>query len=200
MVSASPVIIIIGVVIIAIAALFLLKSGGLGGGNVNDVPTSQTQLAQKVTDVFPSASTQGLLGFVEGKAEVSDSVNDIKANIVSGNLTTENAIRKVANESNNIVQVATETGGSGTQTKSVLPETSILVATENTKLSVAEAFAPAGEGQFQTIRGTPLSKDALVRTQETFSGTLTTPTGGTRDIRGSEGLFKRLQDNLLKSS
>jgi len=46
------------------------------------------------------------------------------------------------------------------------------------------------------IRNLPLSQRALSRTSTSLIGSFTTPTGGTRDIRGSPELFERLRLNL----
>jgi len=46
------------------------------------------------------------------------------------------------------------------------------------------------------IRGLPLGQNAISRTRQTLVGSFSTPTGGTRIIRGSPGLFERIRSNL----
>ena len=187
---------IIGIALIGLVAvvafIFLLNSGQLGTKTSN-TPTIQDILNQKDLPVNTVQSTLGLVGFDPSKVNADGSIDEIKENIISNNLTTENAIRKLNEDKFDVTQVNTITNA-GTQTKEV--KGIVLAETDTSSLRVLEAFQPAGEGEFLSIRGTPLSKDALVRTEETFSGTLTTTAGGTRDIRGSKALFDRLQSNL----
>lgn len=63
-------------------------------------------------------------------------------------------------------------------------------------LTVSNFFKSLGSGDFTGVRGQPLPSNAIARTQDTFSGVLSTPTGGTRTIRGSAALFQRLNNNL----
>lgn len=182
---------LIGLVAV-VAFVFLLQSGRLGG-KVSNTPTLEDILKQKDLPVGTVQSTLGLVGFDPKRVTQDATVDEIKENILSNNLTTENAIRKLNEDKFDVTQINTITNA-GTQTKEV--RGIILADTDTSQLRVLEAFQPVGEGQFLSIRGTPLSKDALVRTQETFSGTLTTEAGGTRDIRGSKELFDRLQSNL----
>ena len=59
-------------------------------------------------------------------------------------------------------------------------------------LSVNQVFNPLGSGRdVLSIRGTPLAANALSRRQVTYSGVLTT-SRGSRNIRGSQRLFQRL--------
>jgi hypothetical protein len=184
--------------VVAVLALPLLAKASATGGKVNDVPTVNDALSQLDLGVNPSISTQGLLGFSEGSTNSGSSVEDIKANILSNNLTSEESIRKLVNEELNKTQISTISGGKGTQTTELKGVQ--LFADENSELRVLEAFAPAGEGEFLSVRGTPLAENAVARTEETFSGVLTTADGGTREIRGSKALFDRLQQNLQASS
>ena len=184
--------------VVAVIAVPFLGKAVATKGKVNDVPTVNDALSQLDLGVNPSISTQGLLGFQEGASNVDSSVEDIKANILSNNLTSEESIRKLVNEELNKTQISTISGGKGTQTTELKGVQ--LFSDENSELRVLEAFAPAGEGEFLSIRGTPLAENAVSRTEETFSGVLTTKTGGTREIRGSKALFDRLQQNLQASS
>jgi len=47
-----------------------------------------------------------------------------------------------------------------------------------------------------SIRGTPIAGTAISLTRPTLIGSFSTPTGGTRIIRGSPALFQRLKSNL----
>jgi len=47
-----------------------------------------------------------------------------------------------------------------------------------------------------SIRGTPIASTAVSLTRPTLIGSFSTPTGGTRIIRGSSGLFQRIKSNL----
>jgi hypothetical protein len=186
------------ILVIAVIGLPMILKASATQGKVNDVPTVNDALSQLDLGVNPSISTQGLLGFAEGQTNANSSVEDIKANILSNNLTSEESIRKLVNDELNKTQVSTISGGKGTQTTELKGVT--LFADENSELKVLQAFAPAGEGEFLSIRGTPLAENAVSRTEETFSGVITTKDGGTREIRGSKALFDRLQQNLQKSS
>jgi hypothetical protein len=67
-------------------------------------------------------------------------------------------------------------------------------------LIVTAAFEPLGkETSATSVRGTPLAQTAIARTQPTLGGILETEAGGSRAIRGSPELFKRLEANLLAS-
>lgn len=198
MVSTIGIIIGIVALIVLVFVVLAFAPAIVTGGKINTVPTAEQLLSQKDLALNPSVSTQGLLGFNEGKVTVDSGIEEIKSNLITNNLTSEDAVRKLLEAEQNKVQVATDTGGSGTQTKEV--EGTLLAKTTDSELRVAEAFAPAGEGQFLSIRGTPLAESSLVRTEETFGGTLTTEQGGTREIRGSKELFERLQQNLLSNS
>lgn len=196
MVNAGLIALGLVLLVVAVIGLPVMLKAINTKGSVNDVPTVNDALSQLDLGVNPSISTQGLLGFAEGQTNANSSVSDIKANILSNNLTSEESLRKLVNEELNKTQVSTISGGKGTQTTELKGVT--LFADENSELKVLEAFAPAGEGEFLSIRGTPLAENAVARTEETFSGTLTTTDGGTREIRGSKALFDRLQANLSK--
>ena len=185
---------LIGLVAV-VAVIFLLNSGRLTG-KVSNTPTLNDLLKQKDLPVSTVQSTLGLVGFDPKRVTSDASVDEIKENILSNNLTTEQAIRKLNEDQFLKTQVDTITSA-GTQTKEV--RGIVLASTDTSELRVLEAFKPAGEGEFLTIRGTPLAETAKVRTEETFSGVLTTEAGGTREIRGTKALFDRIQANLNQS-
>jgi len=54
---------------------------------------------------------------------------------------------------------------------------------------------PVGGGPVG-IRGLPLGANAITTKRQTLVGSFSTPTGGTRIIRGSAGLFERIRSNL----
>lgn len=178
-----------------VVAVFLLGNRGLVG-KTSFVPDLNEAISQIDATVKTVLSTNGLRGFDPSKVTSDNSSEEIRNNILSKNLTSEEAIRKLLQEELNKIQISTDTGGAGTQVKDI--KGVLLAQTPTSSLRVIEAFAPSGSGKFLTVRGTPLAENAIARTQETFSGVLTTTAGGTRTIRGSKALFDRLQANLQK--
>lgn len=178
-----------------VVALFLLGNRGLVGKN-SFVPDLNDAISQVDATVRTVLSTNGLRGFDPSKVTSDNSSEEIKNNILSKNLTSEEAIRKLLQEELNKIQISTDTGGAGTQVKDI--KGVLLAQTPTSSLRVIEAFVPSGSGKFLSVRGTPLAENAIARTQETFSGVLTTKAGGTRTIQGSKALFDRLQANLQK--
>lgn len=69
-----------------------------------------------------------------------------------------------------------------------------IFSTARGTLSITDAFERITSGL--SIRGTPLAPTAISRNEPTFGGFIETPTGGKREIRGSEALFQRLAQNL----
>jgi len=187
------------IMIVAVIALVAVAFVVISNRNVkdNNVPTINDALKQVSLPVFTSTSTQGLVGFTEFKATGESSADEIKNNIASGNLVTENAIRQLNDDVKDVVQINTFTDG-GVQTK----ETGgiLLAKTPTSSLIVTQAFAPQGDDpNLAGVRGSVLPAGAISRTEETFEGILTTEAGGTRKISGSKALFERLQTNLLNS-
>ena len=180
--------------VVVVAGIFLFNK--FNGNKTSNTPTLEDVLNQTDLPVNAVTSTQGLLGFDPKVVNRDAELDQIKENILSNNLATEEAIRKLNADLLNKTQINTITDA-GTQTKEV--RGIVLASSPTSELRVLEAFAPVGEGEFLSIRGTPLAENAIARTQETFSGTLTSEAGGTRDIRGSKALFDRLQSNLEKS-
>lgn len=79
----------------------------------------------------------------------------------------------------------TQTGASLTRSKGA-----------SSRIGTAKERAAAGLDRAKSIRGTPLARSAISRTQRTYSGVITTKTGGERKIAGSKALFERLKQNL----
>jgi len=52
------------------------------------------------------------------------------------------------------------------------------------------------ETQGLSLRGTPIAPRAISLTRPTLIGSFTTPTGGTRSVRGTPALFARIRSNL----
>jgi hypothetical protein len=183
---------IIGIVAIAVVVLVVLFL--IGNRPTSNVPVIDDAIAQTAVPILTSVSTQGLVGFDENKATINSTVDEIKNNLATGNLVDENAIRSLDEQVKDTVQVNTLTDG-GVQTREVGGLT--LVKTGDSELRILDAFDPVGEGDFIGISGKPLGANAIARTQETFTGEITTASRGTRTIRGSKALFERLQQNLL---
>ena len=187
------------IMIVAVIAVVAIAFVVLQNRNkkVNNVPTINDTLSQVSLPVFTSTSTQGLVGFNENKATGESTADEIKNNIASGNLVTENAIRQLNEDVLDVVQINTFTGG-GVQTKST--GGILLAKTPTASLIVTEAFDPQGtDTDLAGVRGKILPAGAISRTEQTFEGVLTTEAGGTRKISGSKALFDRLQTNLLNS-
>jgi hypothetical protein len=186
-------IIIVAVIVLVAIAFIVLQ----GRGKDNNVPDINDALKQISLPVFTSTSTQGNIGFTENKATSLSTPDEIKNNIASGNLVTENAIRQLNDDVKDVVQINTLTDG-GVQTR----ETGgiLLAKTPTSELIVTQAFAPQGDDpNLAGVRGTTLPTGAISRTEESFEGILTTEAGGTRKISGSKELFERLQNNLLNA-
>lgn len=73
------------------------------------------------------------------------------------------------------------------------------IVTPRGSLNVLNIFNPEEVARAGvSIRGTPISPNAISLRQPTYGGVLTTSAGGTRNIRGSEALFQRLAANLSR--
>lgn len=195
--------------IIALGALGLLaiviaKSQNVFASKSNDLPTLKELLDQQEINL---GTTQGIIGaqnLPEGKSLTASTV---KANIVTGNLFTEDALRKLIASENNVQSSATITSA-GTEVttkrnKSLDISTSKsleLFRSDTSSLVLHDSFNPIGDSEVLGVQNKLIGKNFIGRKQEFFSGTLTTKAGGTRNIIGSEALFKRLQENLNKSS
>jgi len=183
------------IILIGAVAFFVIRNAS-ASNVINDIPTIKGFNDQKNSDVSPNANHVGAIGLPEGKAVGTDN-NQTKANIVAGKIFTEDALRKLMNDSLNQHQVTTQTT-SGAQTKTI--KGLIAFKDKDSELRVTDAFVPIGKEKVIGVRGRFVPKAAVARHSPTYRAVLTTKTGGTREILASESAIKRLQSNLERSS
>lgn len=170
----------------------------------NDVPTLSDFANQQETVLGTTQTGIGAVNLPEGKA---NSPSEVLSNVVTGNLFTEDDLRNLINsELGKREQVTVTPAGSEVSTTRTTirdldistPKSLELFRNDTSSLIVHDSFNPIGDAELIGIRNKFISKNAKARTEPTFSGTITTKAGGTRNILGSEALFKRLQDNLSR--
>lgn len=193
-------ILIIGAVGLLALAFFAMKSRA----KVNDVPTLSEFTSQQETDLGVTQTGIGAINLPEGKAQQP---SEVLGNIVTGNLFNEDDLRNLVNSELGKREQATITpaGTEVTTTRTTIrdldistPKSLELFRDDTSSLIVHDAFKPIGDAEVIGVRNKFISQQAKARTEPTFSGTITTKTGGTRNILGSQALFDRLQQNLAK--
>jgi len=106
---------------------------------------------------------------------------------LSGNLT---GLQNILDSFNNFVT------GQGNVPKNNAFEPKVINFPSGAILTTSNRFAPVGGASVVGVRGKPLPDNAIARTRETITGSITTSAGGTRLIAGSPALFERLARNL----
>jgi hypothetical protein len=192
---------------LSIGAFFLLatKTSVLGATKQNDVPTFEQFIDQQETDLGTSQTQIGAVNLPEGKATQP---NEVLSNILTGNLINEDSLRSLINSELNKQESVTQ-GSAGAEvatTRTTIrdldistPKSLEVFRDDTSSLIVHDAFKPIGDAEILGVRNKFISENAKARTQPTFSATITTKTGGTRNILGSEALIKRLQQNLASN-
>lgn len=184
---------------------FLFSRGAFGQSKINDLPTLDEFTKQQEVDLGVSQTSIGAVGLPEGKAETQSTV---KSNIVTGNLFSEQALRDLINSQNlNKTETVTQTSsGAEVTTKAIrdleisTPKSLELFRNDTSSLIVHDSFTPIGDASVIGVQAKPISKFAVARNEPTFSATITTKTGGTRNILVSEDALKRIQSNLQNSA
>ena len=184
--------------------LFIAMQKGVFASSGNDVPTLDDLAKQQEIAVGSTVTNVGALGLPEGKSETP---NTVKSNIVTSNLFTEQALRDLVNaelrkkETASLNNGLTEVSTTYDRSQDISTAKSLeLFRSDTSSLIVHAAFNPIGSANVLGVRGKPISQNALARTQETFSATVTTKTGGTRNILVSEEALSRIQSNLANSA
>lgn len=172
--------------------------------NPTDLPNLEDFANQQETLIAPSVTGVGAVGLSEGRAE---QIGQVKANIVSSNLLTEQALRDLIKQDTQKVEVQTiGEGGTVVKTQQArdldisTPKSLSLFRSDTAELTVHDAFKPLGDASVLGVRGKLIGEQAKARTEKTFSATITTKAGGTRNILVTEEALKRLQNNLISAT
>jgi hypothetical protein len=188
----------------AIALVLVSRKAFGSSGNPTDLPNLEDFATQTETLIAPSTTGVGAVGVSEGRAETA---NQVKSNIASSNLLTEQALRDLIAQDSQKQEVQTIQDG-GTTVKTVqdramdisTPKSLSLFRSDTSELTVHDAFKPLGDASVLGVRGKLVGANAKARTEQTFSATIRTRDGGTRNVLVTAEALKRLQNNLISSS
>ena len=196
---------VLALIALGAIALVLVSRKAFGdSGNPTDLPNLTDFATQTETLIAPSTTGVGAVGISEGRAEQA---GQVKSNIASSNLLTEQALRDLVAQDTNKQEVQTIEDG-GTVVKTVqdramdisTPKSLSLFRSDTSELTIHDAFKPLGDASVIGVRGKLIGANAKARTEQTFSATIRTKDGGTRNILVTADALKRLQNNLISAS
>lgn len=194
--------IVFGVIgVIAVGLIYMITQNN----KRNDLPTLSEFARQQPIDLGISQGSVGAVGLPEGKAY---NPNEIAGNIMTSNLINEDALRNLINRDLAKTEIQTVTSaGTEVRTKAIrdvdisTPKSLSLFRSDDSFLTVHDSFRPLGDASVIGVRNklvSPLS-NVKARKEKTFSATISTKTGGTRNILVTESALKRLQSNLISA-